>query len=247
MDDLSICGYILAALLQLVTMFPKTYSLGIPNQEPFECPTVRSVKVRQEMLEGRWFVVMKSLDPLAFDFSTSCRATKYDFDFNDYGWYINVNTTVCYNIFHVWNQCTNYSTKAYQLHRDNRTPLNQGSFTADFSQKGPENQKPNYHFVSLDEEFAVVYFCTKFTEHPFEMAFVMSRSRDPHPKLVQMAERKLAYSGLDLEMIEVKNTKCPQELLIDYEDYYGDYEYNDVDNNYQYYENNFREKQEFRL
>ena len=89
------------------------------------------------------------------------------------GWYINVNTTVCYKLFYIWNECTKYSLKAYTTPKSASNA--QGSFIADLNDQGPENSPTSYHFLRLDEDFAVVYFCRMLNESMLEMAFVLSR------------------------------------------------------------------------
>ena len=89
------------------------------------------------------------------------------------GWFINVKTTVCFKFLSIWNECAEYSLKAYTSPKAYSESM--GSLIADVYNKGPKGQHTNYHFLHLDENFAVVYFCTMLDGSMMQTALVLSR------------------------------------------------------------------------
>ena len=87
------------------------------------------------------------------------------------------------------------------------------AFDIDFIGQGPTSRTPTFYILHLDEYFALMYYCLKFGSMKMEMAWILSRDRFPNPYDVRKVESKIFPSGIDVEMIDISQDKCPKHVI----------------------------------
>ena len=125
------------------------------------------------------------------------------------GTHLRFNRTNCEN-----SQCEWTLIYAYKMPRARGSTA---AFDIDFVGHGPTSKTPTFFILHLDDWFAVMYYCLKFGNLKMEMAWILSRERFPNPYDVDKVERKIFPFGIDVEMVNISQDKCPKHV-IDYKD-----------------------------